>query len=209
MMYNKIMNGSLAMQINKKILIEEPGNVFSWRDFSKQNIKSKTVEQNLIRLKKKHLIESVANFRGLYYKPKTNPLIGVLPPSENEILKAYEKKLGTHFYVSGATAANILGLSTQIPSKAVYYTNKQLKPLFIGKKEISFKRKKLDYSHKQNKSLLLLLAMEYLGKNEVNNESTKEKIKSIILNKNELMDFKNNLNNFPKWISKFIEAHID
>lgn len=207
-MYNLIMNGSLAMQINNKISIEKPGNVFSWKDFAKQNIQSKTVEQNLIRLKKKNLIESVANFRGLYYKPKTNPLIGIVPPSENEIIKAYEKKLDTHFYFSGATAANILGLSTQIPSKAVYYTNKQLKPLFIGKKEISFKRKKLDYSKKQNKSLLLLLAIEYLGKNEVNNKNTKDKVKSII-QKSELSELNNNLNNFPKWISNYIEVNID
>ena len=203
------MNGSVATQITNKISMVEPGNVFSWKDVTLQNIESKTVEQNLIRLKKKHIIEPVANFRGLYYKPKSNPLIGIVPPTENEIIKAYEKKLGTHFYVSGANAANILGLSTQIPSKAVYYTNKQLKPLLIGKKEISFKRKKLNYSQEQNVSLLLLLSMEYLGKNEVNNENTKIKIQSLIIKKCELSELNNNLKDFPKWISKFIEANID
>lgn len=197
------------MQINNQISSKEPGNVFSWKDFSMQNIQSKTVEQNLIRLKKKHIIEPVANFRGLYYKPKTNPLIGNVPPSEKEIISAYEKKLETHFYVSGATAANILGLSTQIPSKTIYFTRKQLKPLFIGKKEISFKRKKLNYSQEQNASLLLLLAMEYLGKNEVYRERTRNKIK-IIINRNcDISEINNNIKNFPKWISKYIEANID
>jgi len=203
------MNDSKAMQINNQISMKEPGSVFSWKDFATQSIQSKTVEQNLIRLRKKHIIEAVANFRGLYYKPRTNPLIGCVPPSENEIIKAYEKKLGTSFYISGANSANILGLSTQVPSKAVYYTNKQLKPLLIGKKEISFKRKRLNYSQEQNTSLLLLLAMEYLGKNELNNENTKKKIKNIIIIKCELSELKNNLINFPKWISKYIEANID
>ncbi len=203
------MNGSLAMQINNQISLKEPGNVFSWKDFAMQNIQSKTIEQNLIRLKKKHVIEPVSNFRGLYYKPKTNPLIGNVPPSEKKIISAYEKKLETYFYVSGANAANILGLSTQIPSKSFYYTNKQLKPLFIGKKEINFKRKKLNYSQEQNTSLLLLLAKKKIGKKEVNSDNTKKKIITIYNRNCEISEIKKNIKNFPKWISKYIEANID
>ena len=202
------MTESMTVQIINQISKEKPGNVFSWKDFAIQDIQTKTVVKNLSRLKKKNIIKSVGNFRGLYYKPKINPLIGLVPPSEKEIIKAYEKKLNTHFYVSGANAANILGLSTQIPSKTVYYTNKQIKPLFINKKEILFKRKKLNYSQKQNASLLLLLSIEYLGKNEVNNKKTKEKILKILNNKCIFSNINNNLKYFPKWITEYIEENI-
>lgn len=203
------MNGSVAMQINNQISMKEPGNVFSWKDFPIQNIQSKTVEQNLIRLKKKNIIESVSNFRGLYYKPKEVPFIGNVPPTENEIITAYEKKLATHFYVSGANAANVLGLSTQIPAKSIYYSNRQLKPLLIGKNEITFKRKKLNYFHEQSISILILLAIEYLGKNEVNNSITKDRIKKIFIEKCDMNEIRNQLKNFPKWMFKYIEDNID
>lgn len=203
-----IMVQTFASQITQEIFLKKPGRVFSWKDFDVENIEQKTIEQNLSRLRRKKIIESVAPFRGLYYRPKINPLIGPVLPNRDQVIKAYERKLDTHFYMSGAQAANLLGLSNQVPAKIIYYTDKQLKPFYLGNNEISFRRKVLNFSEAQNTSLLLLLAIEYLGENEVNIKKTKDKIISILNDKCILTDLSMNLDNFPKWISKFILSYV-
>jgi hypothetical protein len=194
-----------SSEIYKIILSKESGSVFSYIDFESITANKKTIEQNLLRLKEKKIINAVTEFRGLYYKPKINLLIGPVPPAEENIIKAYEKKMKTHFYISGAKAANILGLSNQVPEKSIYYTNKQLKALKIGNREIIFKRKKLNFNEKLSSSTLILSALEYLGKTETLKKDIRIKILKIIQKENNLSELKKLLPYYQKWIKKYIE----
>ena len=52
--------------------------------------------------------------------------------SPDELVQAWARKNGLRVVPSGAHAANLLGLSTQVPAKIVYYTNGRTRMLRLG-----------------------------------------------------------------------------
>lgn len=77
--------------------------------------------------------------RGLYAWPRKGELLGEpLMPSPDEMVRAWAKKNGLKAVPSGAYAANLLGLSTQVPAKIVYYTNGRTKTVKLGPYTIKF-----------------------------------------------------------------------
>jgi len=79
------------------------------------------VDLALHRLVKKDMLRRLA--RGLYNYPKTHPVMGVLSPGPDAIAKALAGKDMIRLQPSGAYAANLLGLSTQVPARIVYLTD--------------------------------------------------------------------------------------
>jgi hypothetical protein len=53
-------------------------------------------------------------------------------PSPDELVGAWARNNGLRVVPSGAYAANLLGLSTQVPAKIVYYTNGRTQMLMLG-----------------------------------------------------------------------------
>jgi len=153
------------------------GWVFTHMDFAKLNNMA-TVERTLSRLVKTKEIKRIR--RGLYYIPEMSRW-GEVPPSQSNIIKALSRSMNTYFVLDGANALYQLGLTQQVPMKQVYLTDKQISPISIGKTQIEFKKvspKKLSGAKKGVS--LYLSAIEYLGKNEVFEESIKFKIANIL-----------------------------
>jgi hypothetical protein len=96
------------------------------------------IRQCLSRLEKASFIRRIA--WGLYEYPRKHLMLGLLPPEIQQIVKAYARKHKISVLPSGAMAANLLGLSTQVPAKVVYLTEGFSKRLTIGKQEIVFKK---------------------------------------------------------------------
>lgn len=62
--------------------------------------------------------------RGVYEIPKYNKKFNMIaPPSIDEIAKALARNFNWDIYPSGNYALNILGVSTQIPSKYIYISS--------------------------------------------------------------------------------------
>ena len=62
--------------------------------------------------------------RGVYEIPKYNKTFNTIaPPSIDEIAKALARNFNWDIYPSGNYALNILGVSTQIPSKYIYISS--------------------------------------------------------------------------------------
>lgn len=78
--------------------------------------------------------------RGLYDYPRTDPKLGVLTPSPDAVAKALAGRDAVRLQPSGAYAANLLGLSTQIPMKIVFLTDGRSRTVQIGKKHIILKQ---------------------------------------------------------------------
>ena len=74
----------------------------------------------LHRLVKRGAIRRLA--RGLYDFPEQHPVLGLLSPSAETIAKALAGRDQTRLQPAGAYAANALGLSEQVPAKAVFLT---------------------------------------------------------------------------------------
>lgn len=79
------------------------------------------VDQGLSRLARKKVLTRVS--RGVYSFPETSAWIGEISPSPDEVAKALARRGSGKLLPSGALAANLLGLSEQVPAKAEYLTD--------------------------------------------------------------------------------------
>lgn len=153
--------------INRKIKYMPNGKVFVANDLSSDLDTRNAVEKTLSRLSSSKIIDRVD--RGIYQKPKViKPYNIKTVPSTKDILDAKRKLTGAKFALTGASALYKLGLTTQVPAKDIYLSDKRLSDVKIGKKTISFKyvdHNKTDGGN--NKYNLIFNALEYLGKNEV------------------------------------------
>ncbi len=74
--------------------------------------------------------------RGIYHYPRTNPAVGSVPASSEEILAALARRDGVRFAPSSASAANLLGLSEQVPLRTVVLSDGPSRKLVLGRRQI-------------------------------------------------------------------------
>jgi hypothetical protein len=128
-----------------------------------------SIASALKRHKQSGLIRQLA--RGLYDYPKTDPDLGLLQPSNDDIAKALAGRDATRLQPSGAYAANLLGLSTQVPMKVVYLTDGRSRTVQIGKRQITLKQTTPRNMATAGKiSGLVIQALRYLGRKRVDKE---------------------------------------
>jgi hypothetical protein len=92
----------------------------------------------LTRLSRKGTIRRLA--RGLYDYPRKDDQFGILSPSIDDIAQALKGRDATRLQPSGAYAANLLGLSDQVPMKVLFLTDGPSKHIQLDKQEIILKR---------------------------------------------------------------------
>ncbi len=142
------------------------GKVFTPKDFLDIGSRE-AVDQALSRLAKAQTVQRLG--RGLYCYPKINKRLGIaIPPDVDEIADALARQTGSRIAPSGATAANRLGLSTQIPAKPVYLTDGRSRQERVGNFVIVVKHvapKELPVGNRT--SATVLQALRHLGKDAV------------------------------------------
>lgn len=106
--------------------------------------------------------------RGLYLYPKTHPKLGVLSPTPDQIALALAGKDDLRIQPSGAYAANLLGISEQVPAKVVFLTDGTNRKIKVGNQEIILKRTTpKNMATAGRTSGLVIQALRYLGKEHV------------------------------------------
>ncbi|MFZ5801473.1 MAG: DUF6088 family protein [Candidatus Omnitrophota bacterium] len=96
------------------------------------------VDQTLGRLTKSGTIRRLS--RGLYDYPVKHPDFGDLPPNYDRIAQALVGRDNLKIQPSGAYAANLLGLTEQVPAKIVFLTDGPNRKVQVGKRKIVLKR---------------------------------------------------------------------
>ncbi len=96
------------------------------------------VDLALHRLVKKGTIRRLA--RGVYDYPKQHPTLGTLAPPTEAIARALAGRDRTRLQPTGGYAANALGLSEQVPAKAVFLTDGPSRTVKIGRRTIQLRR---------------------------------------------------------------------
>ncbi len=142
------------------------GKAFSAKDFL--DIASRgTIDMTLADLVRRGAIRRVR--RGLYDVPKINPALGgELSPDVDEALRAIARRQRWKIVPDGPWAANLLGLSTQVPAKIIYLTDGPNKEIPIGHRTIQLKHARPKaLSGPEGKSALVVQALRYLGKDGV------------------------------------------
>lgn len=108
---------------------------------------------------------------GLYDYPRTDDLLGVLLPSTDDIAKALAGRDALRLQPSGAYAANLLGLSTQVPMKVVYLTDGRSRTVQVGKQQIILKQTTPRNMKTAGKiSGLVIQALRHLGRDQVDDD---------------------------------------
>lgn len=128
---------STDSKVTDRINQQSAGWVFSAADF--RDLGSPTaVRLALMRHAKKGGIRKVG--RGLYDRPRQLARLGrALPPLSENIVQAMQARDHSRVLPSGAHAANLLGLSTQVPVRAVYLTDGRARKVPLGQQQIVFK----------------------------------------------------------------------
>ena len=127
------------------------------------------VDLALYRLAKKGTIRRLA--RGVYDFPKEHPVLGPLQPSADEVAEALAGRDRTRLQPAGAYAANALGLSEQVPAKAVFLTDGPARTVRIGSLTIQLRRTTpKNMAAAGRLSGLLIQALRELGKDHVTPE---------------------------------------
>jgi hypothetical protein len=106
--------------------------------------------------------------RGVYDYPKIHPRLGELLPTPEQIAQALIGKDKIRIQPSGAYAANLLGLSEQVPAKVIFLTDGADRKITVGNQEISLKKTTpKNMTTAGRTSGLVIQALRYLGKDNV------------------------------------------
>jgi hypothetical protein len=142
------------------------GKVFSAKDFL--DIASRgTIDMALGSLIRNGTIRRIR--RGLYDLPRVNEALGgTLSPDIDEAARAIARRQRWKIVPEGAWAANLVGLSLQVPAKIAYLTDGPNKEIQIGRRSIHFKHARPKViAGSDGKFALVVQALRYLGKDGV------------------------------------------
>ena len=188
---------SISKRIFNRIRAKRPGWIFTPNAFTDITTSRAAIDQALYRLVKANKISRIT--RGVYYFPLINSRFGQLSPNIEHVVKALADSKQARIQVSGALAANLLGLSTQVPARIVYYTDSNIKNRKIGNQEVIFKKispKKLFGVGKITG--LIFVAFDYLGKDNISDRIIGEL--SSRLNEKDKKELKRNMPAMLNWM---------
>jgi hypothetical protein len=203
--FNKICY-SLALEgpnntILSIIYSKGPGRVFTPKEFSHISAPG-TIGVILTRLVEQGTIRRLS--RGIYDYPKTHPELGELYPPPDVVARVIAERDHIRLMPSGAYAANLIGLSEQVPAKVVFLTDGKSRKFQIGKLSIELRRASPRFlSLAGQESGVVIQALRHLGQKHVENREVR-KLKEILTprTKKELLQ---NVTIAPAWMRPIIK----
>ena len=184
-------------QINKG----NPGEIFLVSDFATDGNDayiSRILSKDMV---SKGLLQKLAN--GIYFKPQATRF-GVLKPSMYKVAEAIAKRDKAKIQPIGATALNMLGLSTQVPMKLVYITTGMPRTVKVGNQTINFRKAAPRHFAYQGKLIpQLVQAIRAIGEDNITSEQ-KGQIAELLRKYPETETIEHDLNLPHIWIKKLI-----
>ena len=126
----------LTLRVLDRVKSGAPGAVVTPKAFDDLGNRA-AVDQALSRLTKAGKIRRIS--RGLYDIPKTHPTLGPLLPDLDTVARAIAAQAGYRLQPTPARAANVLGLSSQVPAQLVYLIDGSSRKITVGNQIIHFK----------------------------------------------------------------------
>ena len=190
------MSQNIITAVKNKIQDHGKGWVFTPQHFN--DLGSYTgVRTALSRLQKERVIRRLA--QGVYDYPRTDETLGILSPPIDAVAKAIAERNGAQIQASGAYAANMIGLSEQVPGRVVFLTDGPTGKIKIGKLVVSFRKTTVKNMHAAgSKEALVIQALKFMQKQHINKnmlEATKRFLKGA-----KRKEFEKNTKYAPHWI---------
>jgi len=140
---------------------------------------------------------------GIYTRSKENRLLGFITPTVEEIAIAIAERDKARIVPTGSYALNALGLSTQVPLKAVYLTDGHARKITVGKRTIHFKRATpKNLTAKGSISKLVIQALKAIGKDKVSIDEERKILE--LLRKEDREYLEHDILLAPEWIRKIM-----
>lgn len=156
---------SIDSQILKRIQRRRAGHVFTPADFLDLGSRN-AVDLALSRHARRGTIRKIA--RGLYDFPRVDPRLGLLSPAMDDVATALKGRDQSRLQPAGAHAANVLGLSTQVPVRVVFLTDGRSRRVQLGKQHIVIKHTTPRQMATAGRSSgTVIQALRWLGKRHV------------------------------------------
>ena len=180
------------------------GVVFFATDFTAYG-NAKSCGKALERLTEQEKIMRVT--RGIYTIPQKSQFFGLVAPGTEEIARGIARRDKTRIIPTGLFAENLLGLSTQVPAKAVYLTDGAPRKLMIGKTALIFKKTTPKNLATYGKlSTLAIQALKSIGKKRITDYEI-EKVVNILKKENP-KHLAHDLKLAPEWIREIMRKAI-
>jgi hypothetical protein len=160
------MTKTIEDRIVSRIYGNGRGWAFSQADFADLGSRS-AVDLTLHRKEKEGLIRRA--IRGIYDYPRHSDLLQeTLSPDIDQVAHALARKFAWRIQPDGATAQNLLGLSTQVPARVVYLSDGPNRSFSIGKTSLAFEHSTLkEAGFKLRESRLLVQALKAFGEDRI------------------------------------------
>lgn len=182
------------------------GSVFFPEDFSFTGSAS-MISSSLIRLCNEKVIIRLGH--GIYCYPKIDEKwgLGIITPTIEEIAQAIAERDKARIAPTGSYALNKLGLSQQLQTNVVFFTDGSPRRVNIGKgKGILFKRtsQMKQFAYKSQLMQLIVSAMREIGKENIK-ETEMQIIRKHLKNVSE-SDFNHDVALAPEWVQKTLKS---
>ena len=120
----------------------------------------------LHRLTQRGIIRRLA--QGLYDFPRTDAELGTLSPDPDSVAQAFARSRGIRIQPAGAYAANLLGLSEQVPARIVFLTDGTPRRIRFRNQEIVLRRTTpRNMTTAGRISGTVIQALRYIGKGRI------------------------------------------
>jgi len=163
------------------------------------------IDLALHRLVKKGTLRRLT--RGLYDYPRIDPDLGLVSPTIDAVAKALKGRDNIRLQPSGGYAANLLGLSEQVPAKVVFFTDGPARRIQLGKQVIIFKHTTPRAMATAGRvSGLVIQALRYLGRKHIDDSIIAWLQKQ--LKDNEKRQLLYDIRNAPAWIAAIIRRIV-
>jgi len=166
---------------------------------------SAAIDSALRRFRAEGTIRQLA--RGLYDYPTQDSVLGFVTPSADAIARALVVRDAIRLQPASAYAANILGLSEQVPARIAFLTDGPSRKVKIGRREIC-----LQHTTPRNmatagrESGTVIQALRYLGQNQVDDRARAALHRH--LGKVDQSALKKDLAYAPAWIADLLQPML-
>lgn len=192
---------SIYTLIRDTIINKGVGTIHFLSDFTDYD--PEAVRQAFVRLVKDEVVIRLSP--GIFLFPlKTR--FGIAYPSDYEIAKEIARRDSASVLPAGMTAANMVGLSEQVPMKSIFITDGAARTVNVNGRTIIFKRGvPKNFAYKSKTMPLIVAGMKAMGKNDITDEGI-ESIRRMLakeaeVNYNDLYD---DVALAPEWIRRIL-----
>ena len=160
------MQQAIEQKMLRRIYGNGRGWAFSPADFADLGARP-TIDSALHRREREGVIRRV--IRGIYDYPRQSKVLGgPVSPNIDQIADALARKFVWRIQPNGATAQNLLGLSTQVPARLVYLSDGPDRSYTVGKTSLAFEHTALkEAGFKLQESRLVVQALKELGEGRI------------------------------------------